>query len=311
MLFYLTDDDEAVRSMLAQIIEDGGLGEVAGEAEDGSLLDGNMLNMLNIDILLIDLLMPIQDGLETIRQIKPLFKGKIIMISQVESKELIGEAYSLGSEYYITKPINRIEVMAVIQKVIERIRLEKSIQDIHKSLNSVLNLDNPQDKQQKSFNGKNIRISGHVLLSELGIAGENGSKDLLDMLDYLYQYDQVQALNQGIPTLKEIFVYLAQKRLGNSATESELKKEIKASEQRVRRAIYQSLNHLASLGLADFSNWKFETYASKFFDFSSVRKKMTEIKNGSTPSTSLTRINTKKFIQVLYFEAQRVHSDSQ
>ncbi|MDQ0199793.1 response regulator [Neobacillus ginsengisoli] len=311
MLFYLTDDDEAVRSMLAQIIEDGGLGEVAGEAEDGSLLDGNMLNMLNIDILLIDLLMPIQDGLETIRQIKPLFNGKIIMISQVESKELIGEAYSLGSEYYITKPINRIEVMAVIQKVIERIRLEKSIQDIHKSLNSVLNLDNPQDKQQKSFNGKNIRISGHVLLSELGIAGENGSKDLLDMLDYLYQNEQVQALNQGIPTLKEIFVYLAQKRLGNSATESELKKEIKASEQRVRRAIYQSLNHLASLGLADFSNWKFETYASKFFDFTSVRKKMTEIKNGSTPSTSLTRINTKKFIQVLYFEAQRVHSDSQ
>ncbi|MGZ4162193.1 MAG: response regulator [Neobacillus sp.] len=310
MLFYITDDDEAVRSMLAQIVEDGGLGEVAGEAEDGSLLDGNMLNMLNIDILLIDLLMPIQDGLETIRLIKPLFKGKIIMISQVESKELIAEAYSLGSEYYISKPINRIEVMAVIQKVIERIRLEKSIQDIHKSLNTVLNLDSPKDIQQKSFKGEDIRISAHVLLSELGIAGENGSKDLLDMLDYLYQNEPVQALTKGFPTLKEIFVYLAQKRLGKSATESELKKEIKATEQRVRRAIYQSLSHLASIGLEDFSNWKFETYASKFFDFASVRKMMTEIRNGSTPSTSLARINTKKFIQVLYFEAKRVHSEA-
>lgn len=310
MLFYITDDDEAVRSMLAQIVEDGGLGEVAGEAEDGSLLDGNMLNMLNIDILLIDLLMPIQDGLETIRQIKPLFKGKIIMISQVESKELIAEAYSLGSEYYISKPINRIEVMAVIQKVIERIRLEKSIQDIHKSLNTLLNLDSPKDIQQKSFKGKDIRISAHVLLSELGIAGENGSKDLLDMLDYLYQNEPDQALNKGVPTLKEIFVYLAQKRLGKSANESELKKEIKATEQRVRRAIYQSLSHLASIGLEDFSNWKFETYASKFFDFASVRKMMTEIRNGSTPSTSLARINTKKFIQVLYFEAKRVHSEA-
>lgn len=311
MLFYITDDDEAVRSMLAQIIEDQDLGEVAGEAEDGSLVDGNMLNLHNIDILLIDLLMPIQDGLETIRQIKPLFKGKIIMISQVESKELIGEAYSLGSEYYITKPINRIEVVAIIQKVIERIRLEKSIQDIHKSLNKVLNLDFPQDKQQKSINGNNIRISGQVLLSELGIAGNNGSKDLLDMLDYLYQNEQVHTLNKGVPTLKEIFVYLAQKRLGKSATESELKKEIKASEQRVRRAIYQSLTHLASIGLEDFSNWKFENFASKFFDFTSVRKKMTELKEGSTSSTSLTRINTKKFIQVLYFEAKRVHSESQ
>jgi two-component system response regulator YcbB len=269
-----------------------------------------MLNMLNIDILLIDLLMPIQDGLETIRQIKPLFKGKIIMISQVETKELIAEAYSLGSEYYISKPINRIEVMAVIQKVIERIRLEKSIHDIHKSLNTVLNLDSPKDIQQKSFKGEDIRISAHVLLSELGIAGENGSKDLLDMLDYLYQNEPVQALNKGVPTLKEIFVYLAQKRLGKSATESELKKEIKATEQRVRRAIYQSLSHLASIGLEDFSNWKFETYASKFFDFASVRKMMTEIRNGSTPSTSLARINTKKFIQVLYFEAKRVDSEA-
>jgi two-component system response regulator YcbB len=51
MLFYITDDDESVRSMLAQIIEDEDLGELAGEAEDGSLVDGYMLNMLNVDIL--------------------------------------------------------------------------------------------------------------------------------------------------------------------------------------------------------------------------------------------------------------------
>lgn len=48
LLFHIIDDDEAVRSMLAQIIEDEGLGEVAGEVADGSLLDGNRLD---IDIL--------------------------------------------------------------------------------------------------------------------------------------------------------------------------------------------------------------------------------------------------------------------
>ncbi|MMZ67407.1 YcbB domain protein [compost metagenome] len=114
-------------------------------------------------------------------------------------------------------------------------------------------------------------------------------------------------MKNGIPPLKEIFLNLAQRRLGKSATDLELKKEIKASEQRVRRAISQSLNHLASLGLTDFSNWKFENYASKFFDFTNVRKKMTELQHSSTSSTSLAGINTKKFIQVLYFEAQRLH----
>lgn len=310
MLFYIIDDDEAVRSILAQIIEDEDLGEVAGEAEDGSFVDGNMLNLLHIDILLIDLLMPIRDGLETIRQIKPVFKGKIIMISQVESKELIAEAYSVGSEFYITKPVNKIEVLAIVQKVIELIRLEKSIKDIHNSLNAVLKFEQPADKLN-ALNQKSIRNSGQFLLSELGIAGENGSKDLLDILEYLYQNKQTYTLDNGVPILKEIFVSLAKKRLGTSASEGELKKEIKATEQRVRRAIYQSLNHLASLGLADFSNWKFENYASKFFDFTTVRIKMTELKNGTILTTSLPRINTKKFIQVLYFEAQRVYSESQ
>jgi two-component system response regulator YcbB len=95
MFFYITDDDEVFRSMLSQIIEDEELGDVLGEAEDGSCLDAHTLALKHVDILFIDLLMPIQDGIETIRRIAPSFKGKIIMISQVESKELIGEAYSL------------------------------------------------------------------------------------------------------------------------------------------------------------------------------------------------------------------------
>ncbi|MDR4361950.1 response regulator, partial [Bacillus anthracis] len=154
MYFYIVDDEKAVRSMLAQIIEDEDLGEVIGEAENGLSLEQQMLILKNIDILFIDLLMPIQDGIKTIRQIKPSFKGKIIMVSQVESKELIAEAYSLGVEYYIIKPINRIEVLTVVRKVIERIRLEKSIKNIQESLNTVLKLDSNSSVQEKYRNEK-------------------------------------------------------------------------------------------------------------------------------------------------------------
>lgn len=123
--------------MLSQIIEDGDLGEVIGESEDGAFIEADQLNFKKVDILFIDLLMPMRDGIETVRHIASSFTGKIIMISQVESKQLIGEAYTLGVEYYITKPLNKIEVMSVIRKVMERIRLERSIHDIQKSLNNV------------------------------------------------------------------------------------------------------------------------------------------------------------------------------
>ncbi|EEM41105.1 Sensory transduction protein glnL [Bacillus thuringiensis serovar sotto str. T04001] len=161
MYFYIVDDEKAVRSMLAQIIEDEDLGEVIGEAEDGLSLEQQMVILKNIDILFIDLLMPNQDGIKTIRQIKPSFKGKIIMVSQVESKELIAEAYSLGVEYYIIKPINRIEVLTVVRKVIERIRLEKSIKNIQESLNMVLKLDSNSSVQEKYRNEKHLNTFNH------------------------------------------------------------------------------------------------------------------------------------------------------
>ncbi|MED4584436.1 response regulator [Brevibacillus choshinensis] len=307
MLFYIVDDDEAVRLMLTEIIEDEDLGEVVGEAEDGSFLDGHMLTMRNVDILLIDLLMPTQDGIETIRKIRPSFKGKIIMISQVESKELIAQAYSLGSEYYIIKPVNRIEVVTIIQKVIERIRLEKSIQDIHKSLHAVFPQDEASGGKQSSSDLRQIREAGQFLLSELGIAGDNGSHDLLDIVDYLYQFEQKHTFKSGFPALKEIFLEVSQMKLGQIVEEQQMNKVVKASEQRVRRAIYQSLNHLASLGLTDVTNWKFEKYASQFFDFTSVWKRMGELKDRASPSGSAIRINMKKFIQAIYTEAKRIH----
>lgn len=305
MNFYIVDDDEVHRSMLAQIIEDEDLGDIIGEAEDGLMLEKNLMILKYVDILFIDLLMPVCDGIETIRRLKGEFSGKIIMISQVESKELIGEAYSLGVEYYISKPINRIEVLSVIRKVMERIQLEKSISEIRKSLNNVFNLQQPKQETANVLKKTSIVTAGEFLLSELGILGESGSKDLLDILQYLDQYEQYHTFEQ-FPPLKKIFVQITLKKLGTPAAQIDIQREVKASEQRVRRAIFQSLNHLASLGLSDFSNAKFENYASKFFDFTIVRKKMTELQKNPKAAASSTRINTKKFIQVLYFESKRL-----
>lgn len=213
------------------------------EAEDGSLLEGHILNLKQIDILFIDLLMPIRDGIETLRHIKNTFNGKIIMISQVESKELIGEAYSLGIDYYITKPINRIEILTVIRKVMERIHLERSITNIQASLNSVLSFEQPKVAKSNNFNENSIKEVGEFLLSELGIVGENGAKDLMEMLQYLFMYERTFTFKQHFPTLKDIFVEITKKKLGTSAVQADINREIKAAEQRIRRTINQSLNH--------------------------------------------------------------------
>ncbi len=189
MRFYIVDDDQGIRSMLADIIEDEGLGEVIGEAEDGSYVNSDLLELNRIDVLLIDLLMPIRDGIQTVRALSDQFSGKIIMISRIESKNMIGEAYSLGIEYYIAKPLNRLEIIAVIHKVSERLRMQQSITDIQRTLQglSMFTSRGPSTTVEPT---KSITTSGQFLLSEMGMIGEAGSMDLLDMLEYLDQYEE-------------------------------------------------------------------------------------------------------------------------
>ncbi|MFL0252219.1 response regulator [Clostridium neuense] len=304
MRFFIADDDEAICTMLTEIIEDYDLGSVVGTSDNGSNIDKTLLSLKKIDILIIDLLMPMRDGIETIRSLGSNLNTKIIMLSQVEDKDMIAEAYSLGAEYYITKPINRLEVIKIIEKVTENIKLEKSIYDIKKTLN-ILDYTKKNFKEKDIVEKKTILTAGKFLLSELGIIGENGSSDLLSMLEYIYKCENEDSTKEEFPALKDIFTNIAIKKLKPNASSSDITKEIKASEQRVRRAISQSLTHLASLGLMDYSNEKFEEYSSNFFDFTEIRKKMLELENNTKSSESKIRINMKKFVKVLYMEAKK------
>ncbi|MGM0885908.1 MAG: response regulator [Bacillota bacterium] len=302
MNYFIIDDDPAIRRMLTEIIEDEDLGKVVGEAEDGALVNNGLLLLKKADVVLIDLLMPLRDGIETIRSLADGFQGRFVMISQVESKELIGEAYRLGAEYYITKPLNQVEISCILNKVNERILVDQSIQGIQKSLNVFT--DRP--KSSKPFHTKNIMEAGRSLISDLGMIGEGGSEDLLNILGFLQNEKQRLGPAYTFPYLKEIFAGIAAEKLGDQAKEPEIQKEMKASEQRVRRALNQALIHIASLGLTDYMNPKFEAYSSTFFDFSEVRKKMLELEDKSKKVSSQSRNNMKKFIQVLFMEARQM-----
>lgn len=308
MRFFIVDDDAAIRSMLAEIIEDNDLGVVVGEADNGAAIDGDLLNLKQVDILLTDLLMPLRDGIETVKAVTPDFTGPIIMLSQVENKELIASAYQLGVHYYITKPINRIEVLSILRNVMEHARLKKTISNIEQNLFALTTRQGGAASVAVAPNcsRSTLRSSAKYLLAELGMIGESGSKDLLEIVDYLHQHEEDHPIAHEFPSLKEMFSHVAMKKLSIGDPEhSEVKKECKALEQRIRRAIFQGLNHLSSLGVTDYSNPKFEEYAPKFFDFSQVRKSMQILQSEDKLSISSTHINNKKFIKVLFLEAQK------
>lgn len=288
--YFIVDDDIASRKMLRQIISSSGFGLVIGEAESG-IEASSLILSANPDFVLIDLLMPNLDGIETIKRLRNEgFQGNFIMISQVVNKEMVGEAYENDIEFFIHKPINRTEVTSILKKTAEQLRLKDSLLQIKESLAHI----SPTKRPKKRQNIKEIVIS---IFNDMGIVGETGSEDILLMIEILMAENEKST---PLPPLKDLYEAVAQI---SKVDKKEIRKEGKAIEQRVRRTLLTAVNNLASLGSIDYTNPEFEHYAPRYFDFQDIRARMKQIQEDDTKATKV-KVNIRKFLQVLYLETR-------
>lgn len=251
MRYYIVDDDVNIVKILTNLIEENELGEVIGSSYDGETAFIEILRC-NPDIVLIDLLMPKLDGNSLVREIK-LLKPRInfIMISQVSDVKLIEESYNSGIEFFISKPINKIEVEKVTSKVAQKIEMENMLSDIRGVFRDV-------DTQKNSLNN-NIKVIKHTL-SMLGMLGEKGTNDIIRICIYLLETKK---------SFDECNFNDLYRILGDSP---------KTIQQRIRRAIKNGLTNLAHIGIEDYYNESFQDYSKMMFDFRSVKAEMDYIK---------------------------------
>lgn len=303
--FFIIDDDLACRRILAQIIEDEGLGEVIGELADGH---GNVVGTVlyhQPEVLLVDLLMPGKDGIEIVEQLKARdYRGKIVMISQVEKKEMVANAYAAGIEFYINKPVNRVEVISVIKNVTERLRMERSFEQMRDSLEALDRIGSLKrglaSKVSREPDQDVIKERTREILTDLGLVGEPGSHDLIQIVLFLNTVPDIEKFIGEYRRLKDLYQAVQEKYL----REEDKQTEFRAIEQRVRRAIRHAMDHVAALGIEDYNNPTFERYGSKFFDFNEMRVKMKELEQEQSVPTK-TRVNIKQFINALYWETKK------
>lgn len=276
--FYVVDDDIAVRRMLQEIVTDSGLGTIVGESGRGDeAIEG--VTSTSVDVVLVDLLLPDMDGIDLVRTLKARSRASFVMISQVQAKVMVGEAYDAGVEFFIHKPINSVEVKAVLGRVCESIRLRLAVDHIYRSVAELA------VSPQQVTPGRDTRYKVKSVLHDIGIGGESGAKDLEDAALFVAQSREGEAFS-----VKDLLVHLA----GKSAPSQ------KAAEQRMRRAVQTALRRLAALGVEDYANPRFECYAATFFDFAEVRREMRYMEGSSGQSG---KISLKRFLSALVHQA--------
>ncbi len=275
MKIYIVDDNDNITRILEKIIVDQDLGEVIGKANDG-VIALEEIGLLNPDIVLVDLLMPGKDGISLVKEAKNINPHiQYIMISQVSSKSMISKAYQSGIEYYISKPIDAIEVKTVIKKVIEKIDMNKKLTQIQSLLSPV------SETNKKVKNDVDTMAGVKRVMQRLGIIGESGSQDIINAAKYLIDTNQ----NMSDLTVIELC--------------SKFNDNPKTVEQRIRRTAAVGLVNLSNIGIEDYMNEIFTEYSNGLYNFEQVKTEMDYIR-GKTKKRG--KVNIKKFLDgIVYY----------
>jgi DNA-binding NarL/FixJ family response regulator len=115
----IADDQAMIRFALRGILESAGDITVVGEAENGQQAV-SAARALAPDVLMLDLRMPVMDGLEAIRRIRgeagfpPV---RILVLTTFENDENVLEALRAGANGFIGKGVEPAELIAAVRRI--------------------------------------------------------------------------------------------------------------------------------------------------------------------------------------------------
>jgi two-component system response regulator ResD len=99
----IVEDEKDIRLLYAEVLTDAGyLVEQASDGEVGY----DLIKSTEWDLLLLDVMLPGKDGMNILKDVKNELvhkKGPIILLTNLNSEEIIKDAFGLGADGYLIK----------------------------------------------------------------------------------------------------------------------------------------------------------------------------------------------------------------
>lgn len=122
----VVDDEQVIRDLCTKALSDYRV----VEAENGQIAL-ELLDHESFDLILVDVMMPIMNGLDLLIQIKERDPDQLVIImTGYADKEIILRALKADADDFIQKPLNLLQLKSTIEKALEKRLLRQELQQL-------------------------------------------------------------------------------------------------------------------------------------------------------------------------------------
>ena len=207
----VVDDHALMRQGLRRILEDAGM-TVVGDAENGAQAV-DLATRINPDVILMDIQMPVMDGIEATRNIKKIkADATIVILTMHEEEQFLFEAIKAGAIGYLLKSRAPQELIQVIEAANEGLSLLQPSMAT-KLLNEFSEVQKTKDEQARHYAMLTARerevlsliakgMSNKEIAAQLFISDKTVKNHLSNIFEKLHINDRtsaaVMALKEGL-----------------------------------------------------------------------------------------------------------------
>jgi two-component system OmpR family response regulator len=119
----IVDDDPHIRELVRVFLRNDGFEVI--EAADG-LEALSQLDSVKLDLAVIDVMMPNMDGWKLCQELKATFDIPVLMLTAKGETRQKLKGFQLGTDDYLVKPFEPLELVARVKALLKRYRIEAS-----------------------------------------------------------------------------------------------------------------------------------------------------------------------------------------
>jgi two-component system OmpR family response regulator len=119
----VVDDDPHIRELARVFLKNEGYDIYEASDGTGAL---SMLDTTQVDLVVLDIMMPNMDGWELCRQLKELYDIPVLMLTARGETSQKLKGFELGTDDYLVKPFEPLELVARVKALLKRYRIATS-----------------------------------------------------------------------------------------------------------------------------------------------------------------------------------------